>query len=168
MNTDVLIIGAGPTGLTLANLLGRHGVRTVLIEALDELIDYPRAVGIDDEALRVMQSIGLVDKVLPHTVPDQQVRIVNGEMKVIAEINPTTREFGWPRRNGFVQPLVDQVLLEGLERFETVDVRLGTEAIDLAYTDDEATVTVKSGEVTSQITARYVIGCEGGRSFRWM
>ena len=165
MNTDILIIGAGPTGLTLANLLGQYGVRTVLVEAREELIDYPRAVGIDDEALRVMQSIGLVDKVLPHTVPDQQVRIVNGDMKIIAEINPTTREFGWPRRNGFVQPLVDQVLLAGLERFETVDVRLGTEAIDLAYTDSEATVTVKTGEDTSQITARYVVGCEGGRSF---
>jgi 3-(3-hydroxy-phenyl)propionate hydroxylase len=165
VNTDVLIIGGGPTGLTLANLLGLHGVRTVLVEARDELIDYPRAVGIDDEALRVMQAIGLVDQVLPHTVPDQQVRIVNGDTKVIAEINPTTREFGWPRRNGFVQPLVDQVLLEGLARFDTVDVLLGAEAVDLVQSDAEVTVTVRAGDSTSQISARYVVGCEGGRSF---
>src|SRR5690606_17680450 len=129
--TEILIIGAGPTGLTLANLLGMKGVRTILIEARDALIDYPRAVGIDDESLRAMQTLGLVDEVLVHTVPDQQVRIVNGTGKVIAGINPTTREFGWPRRNGFVQPLVDQVLLDGARRFESVEVIFGAEALDL-------------------------------------
>src|SRR5690606_9701486 len=129
--TEILIIGAGPTGLTLANLLGKLGVQTILIEARDQLIDYPRAVGIDDESLRAMQSLGLVDQVLVHTVPDQQVRIVNGSGKVIAGINPTTREFGWPRRNGFVQPLVDQVLLDGISRYECVEVRFGAVATDL-------------------------------------
>jgi 3-(3-hydroxy-phenyl)propionate hydroxylase len=163
--TDILIIGAGPTGLTLANLLGRNGIRTVLIEARTKLIDYPRAVGIDDESLRAMQGLGLVDKVLEHTVPDQQIRIVNGSGKVIAGINPTTREFGWPRRNGFVQPLVDQVLLDGARRFESVDVRLGVEATDLVQDDDGVTVTVRSEHQDATIRAQYVVGCEGGRSF---
>jgi 3-(3-hydroxy-phenyl)propionate hydroxylase len=105
------IIGR-PGRIDLANLL-TVGVSTVVLEGRDELIDYPRAVGIDDEALRTMQTIGLVEKVLPHTVPDQKIRIVNGDRKILAEINPTTREFGWPRRNGFIQPLVDKALLEG-------------------------------------------------------
>ncbi|MSR97883.1 bifunctional 3-(3-hydroxy-phenyl)propionate/3-hydroxycinnamic acid hydroxylase [Arthrobacter sp. BL-252-APC-1A] len=162
---DILIIGAGPTGLTLANLLGQNGVSTVLIEARDELIDYPRAVGIDDESLRAMQGLGLVDKVLEHTVPDQQIRIVNGSGKVIAGINPTTREFGWPRRNGFVQPLVDAVLLDGARRFDSVDVRMGTEAEDLVQDSDGVTVTVRAQGQESTIRAAYVVGCEGGRSF---
>ena len=46
---DVLIVGAGPVGLTLANILGVHGVRTVVVDQRDRLIDYPRGVGIDDE-----------------------------------------------------------------------------------------------------------------------
>ncbi|CEA09287.1 3-(3-hydroxy-phenyl)propionate/3-hydroxycinnamic acid hydroxylase [Arthrobacter saudimassiliensis] len=163
--TDILIIGAGPTGLTLANLLGSNGIRTVLLEAREELIDYPRAVGIDDESLRAMQGLGLVEDVLQHTVPDQQIRIVNGSGKVIAGINPTTREFGWPRRNGFVQPLVDQVLLEGARRFDSVDVRFGTAAVDLVQDADGVTVTVSSNGSESVIRAAYVIGCEGGRSF---
>ncbi len=70
-----------------------------------------------------MQTIGLVNDVLPHTIPDQKIRIINGDRKVLAEINPTTREFGWPRRNGFVQPLVDRVLLDGLDRYPHVSVR---------------------------------------------
>lgn len=165
VQTEILIIGAGPTGLTLANLLGMQGIKTTLVEARDALIDYPRAVGIDDESLRAMQTIGLVDKVLVHTVPDQQVRIVNGKGKIIAGINPTTREFGWPRRNGFVQPLVDRVLLEGLDRFESVEVYFGTEAVDLVQNAEAVTVTVRRDGTDSTITAKYVVGCEGGRSF---
>ena len=163
--TEILIIGAGPTGLTLANLLGMHGIDTILVEARDQLIDYPRAVGIDDESLRAMQTIGLVDEVLVHTVPDQQVRIVNGTGKVIAGINPQTREFGWPRRNGFVQPLVDQVLLEGARRFDSVDVRFGLEATDLVQDESGVTVTVGPAGEEQTIRAAYVVGCEGGRSF---
>ncbi|MBX7444395.1 MULTISPECIES: bifunctional 3-(3-hydroxy-phenyl)propionate/3-hydroxycinnamic acid hydroxylase [unclassified Arthrobacter] len=161
---DVIIVGAGPVGLTLANLLGQFGVSTVVFEGRDELIDYPRAVGIDDEALRTMQTIGLVDKVLPHTVPDQKIRIVNGDRKVLAEINPTTREFGWPRRNGFIQPLVDEALLEGLARYPHVEVRFGcrVEAFESASDGVTATVSTPTGE--ERVTGSYVVGCDGGRS----
>lgn len=161
---DVIIIGAGPVGLTLANLLGQFGVSTVVFESRDELIDYPRAVGIDDEALRTMQTIGLVDKVLPHTVPDQKIRIVNGDRKILAEINPTTREFGWPRRNGFIQPLVDKALLEGLERYPHVEVRFGCQVLSFASDSDSVTATISTAAGEEQVTASYVVGCDGGRS----
>lgn len=161
---DVIVIGAGPVGLTLANILGGNGVSVALVESRTELIDYPRAVGIDDEALRVMQSIGLVEHVLPHTVPDQSIRVVNGDRKVIAQIAPTTREFGWPRRNGFVQPLVDQVLLSGLDRFPNVSVMMGTVAVELRDENDKATVTVDKDGQRYELHATYVVGCEGGRS----
>ena len=56
---DVVIVGAGPVGLTLANVLGLQGVRTLIVEERDSLIDYPRGVGLDDESLRTFQAIGL-------------------------------------------------------------------------------------------------------------
>lgn len=161
---DVIIIGAGPVGLTLANLLGQFGVSTVVFEGRDELIDYPRAVGIDDEALRTMQTIGLVDKVLPHTVPDQKIRIINGDRKILAEINPTTREFGWPRRNGFIQPLVDRALLEGLAQYPHVEVRFGCRVEAFASDSDGVTATVSTPTGAERITGSYVVGCDGGRS----
>ncbi|GAB5079862.1 bifunctional 3-(3-hydroxy-phenyl)propionate/3-hydroxycinnamic acid hydroxylase [Arthrobacter sp. AD-310] len=161
---DVIIIGAGPVGLTLANLLGKYGVSTVVFESRDELIDYPRAVGIDDEALRTMQTIGLVDKVLPHTVPDQKIRIVNGDRKVLAEINPTTREFGWPRRNGFIQPLVDKALLEGLARYSHVEVRFGCRVEAFESDSDGVTAMVSTPTGEERVTGSYVVGCDGGRS----
>ena len=70
---DVLVVGAGPVGLTLANILGLQGVRTLVVEERASLIDYPRGVGLDDESLRTFQSIGLVDRVLPHTVDRKSV-----------------------------------------------------------------------------------------------
>ena len=165
-DADAIIIGAGPVGLTLANLLAQDHVRVIVLEARSELIDFPRAVGIDDEALRTIQSIGLVEKVLPHTVPDQKIRIINGDRKVIAEINPTTREFGWPRRNGFVQPLVDRVLHDGLERFPNAEVRFSSEVVELQQDDDSVTVSVRNQNGEEQtLTASFVVGCEGGRSF---
>ncbi|MFC7788573.1 bifunctional 3-(3-hydroxy-phenyl)propionate/3-hydroxycinnamic acid hydroxylase MhpA [Microbacterium sp. MAHUQ-60] len=158
---DVLIIGAGPVGLTLANLLGQQGIEVLLVEKEDELISYPRAVGIDDEALRVMQTADIVGEVLPHTIPDQKIYMVNGDRLILSEVNPTTREFGWPRRNGFVQPLVDRVLLEGLERFPRVSVRFGAEVTDLVEDADGVAATLANGET---VRARWVVAAEGGAS----
>lgn len=158
---DVLIIGAGPVGLMLANLLGQQGVNVLLVEKSETLIDYPRAVGIDDEALRAMQTAGLVDEVLPHTIPDQKIYMVNGDGQILSEVNPTTREFGWPRRNGFVQPLVDRVLLDGLKRFPNTAVRFSTEVVDLLEDGEGVVATTERGE---KLRARYVVAAEGGSS----
>ncbi len=55
-SVQVAIAGAGPVGLMMANYLGQMGIDVLVVEKLDKLIDYPRAIGIDDEALRTMQS----------------------------------------------------------------------------------------------------------------
>ncbi|CAN5604178.1 bifunctional 3-(3-hydroxy-phenyl)propionate/3-hydroxycinnamic acid hydroxylase [soil metagenome] len=159
-DVDVVIIGAGPVGLTLANVLGLQGVRTVIAEERDTLIDYPRGVGLDDESLRTFQSIGVVDRVLPHTVPNQILRFFDGNRRLLAEMAPPDARFGWPKRNGFVQPLVDAELLSGLARFEHVAVRWGAPMTSCVEGSDG--VTVHLGGDT--VTARYVIGCDGGRS----
>jgi len=157
----VLVVGAGPVGLTLANILGLQGVRTLVVEERGSLIDYPRGVGLDDEALRTFQSIGLVDRVLPHTVPNQILRFLDADRRVLAEMAPPDARFGWPRRNGFVQPLVDAELLRGLERFEHVEVRWDSPMTSCLQTADA--VTVQLGD-TASVRARYVVGCDGGRS----
>lgn len=76
---QVAIAGAGPVGLMMANYLGQMGIEVLVVEKLDALIDYPRAIGIDDEALRTMQSVGLVENVLPHTTPWHAMRFLTPE-----------------------------------------------------------------------------------------
>lgn len=168
---EVLIVGAGPTGLTLANALGVLGVRTCVIERLGQLIDYPRGVGVDDEALRSFQAVGLVDNVRRHTVSNQIMRFVDPKGRTLAAIAPSAQPFGWPRRNGFIQPLVDQELAAGLARFPHVRLRFHTGLVSFAQHDDGVLVQVQPcdahgepvGETFSMRT-RYLVGCDGGRS----
>lgn len=175
VDTDVLIIGAGPVGLTIANLLGIRGQRAIVLESRDELIDYPRGVGMDDEALRTIQSAGLLEEILPYTVPQHVVRMVNGKGKVLVTNDPKTDEFGFPRKHGFVQPLVDRELAAGLSRFDGVELRFRHTAVGMAEEADRVRVTARvtregAPDSVVELTARYVVGCEGGRSFTrgWM
>jgi 3-(3-hydroxy-phenyl)propionate hydroxylase len=164
LDVDVIVVGAGPVGLTLANILGLQGVRTLVVEERESLIDYPRGVGLDDESLRTFQAIGLIDRILPHTVPNQILRFVDAKRRVLAEMAPPDARFGWPKRNGFVQPLVDAELLRGLDRFAHVDVWWGRPMTSCAETDDAVTVELDGNGGPSSIRARYVVGCDGGRS----
>lgn len=158
---DVVVVGAGPVGLTLANILGLQGVRTLVVDERASLIDYPRGVGLDDEALRTFQAIGLVAAILPHTVPNQILRFVDAKRRVLAEMAPAEAQFGWPKRNGFVQPLVDAELLKGLDRFEHVEVWWKRPMTSCTQTVEWVTVELGEGE---PLRARYVVGCDGGRS----
>ena len=159
---DVVIVGAGPVGLTLANILGLQGVRTLVVEERESLIDYPRGVGLDDESLRAFQSIGLVESILPHTVPNQILRFYDRNRRLLAEMAPPDARFGWPKRNGFVQPMVDARLLAGLDRFEHVEVRWGTRMQSATQSRDG--VTIEFGDGTAAVEAQYLVGCDGGRS----
>ncbi len=165
MDVDVVVVGAGPVGLTLANILGLQGVSTLVVEERDTLIDYPRGVGLDDESLRTFQAIGLVERVLPHTVPNQILRFVDAKRRILAEMAPPDARFGWPKRNGFVQPLVDAELLRGLERFEHVEVQWG-QADGVLHRNGRRghRRTRRRRWRTKSVRARYVVGCDGGRS----
>ena len=162
--TEIIIVGGGPVGLTLANALGLAGISVLLLEEREGIIDYPRGVGMDDECLRSFQSLGLIDKVLPHTTPNQWLRFLTARGRVFASVEPRTDVFGWPRRNAFIQPLVDKVLLEGLERCPSVQVRFG--AAFLGYREDGngIMVAVREGTSERQIAARLLVGCDGGKS----
>ncbi|WP_349734203.1 bifunctional 3-(3-hydroxy-phenyl)propionate/3-hydroxycinnamic acid hydroxylase [Pseudomonas jessenii] len=165
LSTDVAIVGAGPVGLMIANYLGQCGVEVTLVEKLDSLIDYPRAIGLDDESLRTFQAVGLADAVLPHTTPWHAMRFLTPKGRCFADIQPKTDEFGWPRRNAFIQPLADRVLFDGLQRFDNVKVLFSRELESFEQSDSAVVLNLKDqygrGE---RLNARYLIGCDGGNS----
>ena len=165
MTTDVAIVGAGPVGLMIANYLGQCGVTVTLLEKLDSLIDYPRAIGLDDESLRAFQAVNLVDQVLPHTTPWHAMRFLTPKGRCFADIQPTTDEFGWSRRNAFIQPLADRVLFDGLKRFDNVKVLFGRELEGFTQNDKGVALTLKGSDgQTERLHAQYLIGCDGGNS----
>ncbi|EGD57846.1 3-(3-hydroxyphenyl)propionate hydroxylase [Novosphingobium nitrogenifigens DSM 19370] len=158
---DVVVIGAGPTGLTLTNYLGQAGVSVLLLEKLPHIIDYPRGVGVDDEALRSFQTLGLDAEVRRHVTPFHAARFIRPDGKVLATIDPTQMPFGWARRNAFNQPLVDRELYLGLSRFPNVEIRFEADVRSVADVGGQAVVTMADG---STVAADYLVGCDGGRS----
>lgn len=165
LTTDVAIVGAGPVGLMIANYLGQCGVNVTLVEKLDTLIDYPRAIGLDDESLRTFQAVGLADEVLPHTTPWHAMRFLTPKGRCFADIQPKTDEFGWSRRNAFIQPLADRVLFDGLQRFSNVKVLFSRELSSFEQSASAVVLNLKDQHGRSErLNARYLIGCDGGNS----
>lgn len=165
-DADVIIVGAGPVGLTIANTLGVAGVPALVIEKLDKIIDYPRAIGIDDESLRTLQTAGLVDQVQSHITPDQWMRFFTASGKCFASIEPRTDEFGWSRRNAFIQPQVDEILYQGLQRFKDTQVLFEQSVTGITQDADGVTLTLEDNKGEPRtVRARYVVACDGGNSF---
>ena len=164
-DADVIVVGAGPVGLTISNTLGQYGVKVLLLEKGEELIDYPRAVGMDDECLRSIQGIGLAGTVQQHLTPYHWMRFVTASGRCFASIEPRTDDFGWSRRNAFNQPAVDRELMDGLKRFANVEVWMGAE---LEKFDQDATgvsLTVQHKGKVNALRCKYLVAADGGRSF---
>lgn len=163
--TDVAILGAGPVGLTLANYLSKQGIKVTVVEQLDHLIDYPRAIGIDDESLRTIQSLGLVEQVLPHTTPNHAMRFLTPKGRCFADIQPMTREFGWSRRNAFIQPQVDNVLLQGLKQYPDTQVLFARHLKEFSQDQHGVSLSIENKEQQQEtVHAKYLIACDGGNS----
>jgi 3-(3-hydroxy-phenyl)propionate hydroxylase len=164
IETDVLIVGAGPCGLTVANLLGVYDIRATLLDRESGIFDFPRAVGIDDESLRTYQAVGLVDSLLADMLQNTPIRYHTSWGRCFAHVKPSVQPFGWPRRNLFLQPLYEAVLRQGLARFQQLDVRLGHELRSFEEDDGGITAQVKGPGGGVNVRAQYLVGADGGRS----
>ena len=161
---DVAIVGAGPTGLTLANLLGREGVSVLLVERNATTVQEPRAVSIDDESLRTMQAAGVIDRVLEQVVPGYGSRYLTPGRACFLTVLPTGRPYGYARRNAFRQPVLEQQLRDGLTRFPHIDTRFGAGLAAFEQDADGVDLTLDADEGVAKVRARFLVGCDGASS----
>src|SRR5580693_4468433 len=80
---DICIIGCGPVGAALANLLGMSGLRVVVLEREPSVYHLPRAVALDGEGMRLVQTMGLAEELLPQLNISRNIRHVNAEGKLL-------------------------------------------------------------------------------------
>ncbi|MGI8330459.1 FAD-dependent monooxygenase [Actinomadura scrupuli] len=170
----VLIVGAGPTGLAAANLLGQAGVPVSLIEQHATTSDEAKAISLDDESLRTMQAAGWDDKVAEVVTPGTGTRYYDRRGRPLLHAKgPFPFRLGHPFKNAFAQPDLERVLLDGLDRFPHVEVAFETTLIGLRPGADrvEATIVRRSGRGgpdgaagSETLPFAYVLGCDGGRS----
>ena len=165
IEAPVLVVGAGPTGLTAANLLGQAGIGTVLVERNEGTVDEPRAVSIDDEGLRTIQAIGLIDEVASDIGPGYGYHYFSASGRCFAKVLPSTREYGYPRRSPFRQPLLEATLRAGLGRFANVRVLFGHTLEGFDQDRDGVTARIRApGGGAAEVRAGYLLGCDGGSS----
>ena len=161
----VVIVGAGPTGLVLANLLGQAGVKTLLLEANPATVGEPRAVSIDDETLRVVQEIGLLDAVSSEIVSGYGSEYRSPRGQVFVRVKPVARPYGHARRNAFRQPVFEAQLRDGLKRFSCIDARFEHEVTGFEPSTQGVTVRFCDPDgKTGAVRGSYLIACDGARS----
>lgn len=162
---DVAIVGAGPAGVTLAGLLGRYGVSVVIVDREPDVVEEPRAVGIDDEALRTLQTFGMAEPVLAGAVRNAPIRYYDSKGRMLAHVAPSGRPYGWPRRNLFFQPNLERVLRDHLATVDGVELLTSCEVVGLTQDSEGVTLEATSHGDPLEIRARYVVGADGGKSF---
>ena len=163
--TSVLIVGAGPVGLTLANLLGSEGVATVLVERNPGCVPEPRAVALDGESLRTLQAVGLADTVLGNIRQGFVADYINGDGVQLFTTDLTARPYGFCLQNTFDQPTLERQLLRGLSRFPCVTVSHLTELLRFEQDSDSVTAVLRdSTGIEQRLRADFMVGCDGGRS----
>ena len=167
MHFPVVIVGAGPTGLVLANLLGQQGIRTLVVERSADTVGEPRAVTIDDESLRTVQATGLIGDVLPQLVQGYGVHYYSWRGKEFARIEPQSQEYGFPKRNAFRQQLLVGQLRDGLQRFAHTAIWFGHELVqfrDEGEAGERVHLQLSHGGETKHISCQWLVACDGGRS----
>jgi 2-polyprenyl-6-methoxyphenol hydroxylase-like FAD-dependent oxidoreductase len=181
-DTEVLIVGAGPVGLTLAIALGRHGVRCTLIEKKDAPEFLPKMERCNARTMEIFRRMGLADTIraagLRADVPmDVYVALAMNEPPLLHLPYPSAAEAraGIAACNDGSLPLepyqlISQYTLEPLlkseaERLPTVTVRYGCEFLSLAQTVEGATARIRDRDNDPRdVRAQYIVGCDGGSS----
>lgn len=169
IHCDVVIIGCGPTGVVLANLLGQLGHRVAVIERDAEVFPIPRATHIDEETMRNFQTTGLMPQLLEYCTPFGKIDVVNQAGTVLFETPVSYPEVmhGYAASHFFHQPSFERVLREGLRRYPSVSLHLGCEVDGIKDTGAEVTVYAREvdGAAITAFQTAWVVGCDGGRSF---
>ncbi len=161
-DADVVIVGYGPVGNTLAILLAQHGHRVVVLERWPGPYPLPRAVHFDHEVARILQSAGIGPSLRQISEPADVYEWRNAAGTPLLRFGQRgDGPSGWPYASMFNQPALETLLDARAAQLPTIDVRRGVEVSGLTQTPDGVTVSAPDG---TAVTARFVVGCDGANS----
>ncbi|OBG66478.1 3-(3-hydroxyphenyl)propionate hydroxylase [Mycobacterium sp. E3339] len=164
----VVIVGAGPTGVTAATLLAQYGVDCLVLDRWSGVYPQPRAVHLDDEIYRIIARLGLAGEFAAISRPTLGLRLVDNRFRTLAEFNrdPGASVHGFPQANMFDQPELEALLRSNLDRHPNARLRGDAEVTDItaAGTHIRVTFTDRSDGRVHHVDADYLLGCDGANS----
>ncbi len=165
---DVAIVGMGPVGATLGNLLALRGVSTLILDREADIYGLPRAVHFDGECMRVFQTIGIADELAPNLLVVPGMRFVDAAGRALIEwARPTERGAdGWHSSYRFHQPALERTLRKKLATQSCVEVALRHDVFSIEPAGDHSVLRMEdlsTGRLL-RTRARFVVGCDGARS----
>ncbi|MEM1413914.1 MAG: bifunctional 3-(3-hydroxy-phenyl)propionate/3-hydroxycinnamic acid hydroxylase [Myxococcota bacterium] len=167
---DVIVVGAGPTGLALAILLGQRGLRVSVLERHQSVYPLPRAVHLDDEVYRLLYGLGVGDAFGAITEPCLGMRLLDEEHVLLAQFDRRSLgPSGLPQANMFDQPALEELLRARLATLPTVRLEGGCLVQDIAQDADGVSAEVvdaddPSGGTPRTRRGRFLVGCDGAGS----
>lgn len=169
--TDVLpvvVVGAGPTGISVAILLADQGVPVLVLDRWAEPYPQPRAVHLDDEVYRILEMFGAADDFAEISRPALGLRLLDRSHRVLTEFDRSgvAPADGHPRANMFDQPVLEQLLRDHAARRDGLCLRGGVEVTSLTDRGDHVEVAAVDRESGAALgwRAAYVLGCDGANS----
>ncbi|MGK5627706.1 FAD-dependent monooxygenase [Streptomyces sp. URMC 123] len=164
---DVLIAGAGPTGLTLACELARRGVACRVVDRVDRFSGGSRANGIQPRTMEVFADLGILEPILAGGALGTVMRAYRGERVVwegrMGEPAEPTPSVPYPNIWFVPQFRTEEILRERLAALGA-HVERSTELVDFSQDADGVTATLAAGGTVETVRARYLVGADGGRS----
>src|SRR5690625_4875116 len=163
---DVAIVGAGPVGITLANLLAQHGLRVTAIERETSIYHKPRARHVDWEGMRIFQTFGAADELLQDMRATKGLRVLSASGQVLLEYTaPPVHPAGWADYQ-MSQPHLEDTLRRYLSKMPTAELWTG---YDVTHLEDDAEHVIVHAQAVGNgpdrtLRARYVVGCDGASS----
>lgn len=159
---DVLVVGAGPVGLTLACELARHGVRCRIVDKLVTPLPYCRAIGVTPRTLEVWEDMGVAREMIDAGLWITGLRsIVNGQPAADAVLPPMDLPYS---SLGLPQYSTERILTDHLRNFG-IEVERGAALTGLSQNDGSvATQLTGADQRTEDASFEYVVGCDGAHS----
>lgn len=160
------MIGYGPVGATVANLLGMYGIKTLVFERETTLYHLPRAAHFDDLIMRIFQCIGLHNEIAAMTRSIEPMQFIKPNGKLLFQLPRGVALYSLPVTNMFYQPKLEAALQAGVTRFPHVTVQFGCTVEAIEQDKAGATLTVHDtvNGTWARLRVRYVLGCDGARS----